>query len=73
MGGNKEQRFLHLVNWDEVMLDGRRGQGIRNLKIDNNSLLMKWLWRYRKGAGELMEKTYIQLADLVNSSHVLGL
>lgn len=34
-----------LVKWNNVMLSKERGGvGIRNLGIQNKSLLMKWLW-----------------------------
>lgn len=33
--------------WDTVMLSNERGGlEIKNLKVQNKSLLMKWLWRY---------------------------
>ncbi|KAG5598573.1 hypothetical protein H5410_029943 [Solanum commersonii] len=45
--GNNEKRAFHLVNWD-VLIESKKdgGLGIRNLNTDNQSLLMKWLWRY---------------------------
>nr|XP_009594078.1 uncharacterized protein LOC104090636 [Nicotiana tomentosiformis] len=47
--GNKDRRSFHLVKWDKVLLEiSEGGHGIRNLKSHNDSLLLKWLWRYGK-------------------------
>jgi len=44
---NKEGKGYNLVNWKNVLLSKERGGlGIRNLRLQNESLLMKWLWRY---------------------------
>lgn len=38
---------LHLVKWEIVQLNKiSGGLGLRNLKVQNDYLLMKWLWRY---------------------------
>ncbi|CAN4120469.1 unnamed protein product [Withania somnifera] len=43
----KEKKGYSLVKWSTVMLNKESGGlGIRNLMIQNKSLLMKWLWRY---------------------------
>lgn len=45
--GNKEKEGFNLVRWKAVTLckkDG--GLGIRNMRKHNQSLLMKWLWRF---------------------------
>ena len=48
--GNKEGKGYCLVNWKTVLPSKERvGLGIRNLRLQNETLLMKWLWRY---AGE---------------------
>ncbi|WMV09473.1 hypothetical protein MTR67_002858 [Solanum verrucosum] len=45
--GNKEGKGYCLVNWKTVLLSKEiGGLGIRNLRLQNESLLMKWLWRY---------------------------
>lgn len=37
----------HLVKWDEVIQSKKvGGLGLRNLKLQNQNLLMKWLWRF---------------------------
>ena len=37
---------FHLVKWDELIGSKKKGGlGVRNLKIQNQSLMMKWLWR----------------------------
>lgn len=43
--GNKEDIGFHLVKWEVVQLEKKvGGLGIRNLKLHNSCLLMKWLW-----------------------------
>lgn len=84
LGGNKEKRSFYLVKWEKVKRGKRRRLGIKNLKIHNDSLLTKWLWRYGKEEGQLMEKAYTRqiwytkslvlwFSGPVNSSHGLGL
>lgn len=38
---------------------GERRYGVRNLKLQNNSLLKKWLWRYNE-EGQTLWKDVIQ-------------
>ncbi|WMV46335.1 hypothetical protein MTR67_039720 [Solanum verrucosum] len=48
----------HLVNWDEVIQSKKVGDlGIRNLKLQNRSLLMKWLWRFASQEQALWKET----------------
>ena len=45
--GNKIEKSYNLVKWMVVQQCKRYGGlGVRNLKVHNNSLLTKWLWRY---------------------------
>lgn len=45
--GNKEKGAYHLVNWKTAFLSKEDvGLSLRNLKIHNQCLLSKWLWRY---------------------------
>ena len=45
--GNKEGKGLHLVKWQTAQLHKQSGGlGIRNLGLQNRSLLSKWLWRF---------------------------
>ena len=45
--GNKIEKNYNLVKWMVVQqCKGYDGLGVRNLKVHNNSLLTKWLWRY---------------------------
>ncbi|WMV55749.1 hypothetical protein MTR67_049134 [Solanum verrucosum] len=47
--GEKEYKGFHLVKWKTVILSKKQGDlGIRNLKKQNKSLMMKWLWRFPK-------------------------
>ncbi|WMV30226.1 hypothetical protein MTR67_023611 [Solanum verrucosum] len=49
---------FHLVKWDQVILSKKEGGlGIRNLKIQNQSLLMKWLWRFASQEQALWKET----------------
>ena len=45
--GCKENKGYNLVKWVTVLhRKDKGGLGIRDLRKHNNSLLMKWLWRY---------------------------
>lgn len=45
--GNKDKRGIHLVKWKMLTLNKQQGRlGIKNLRKQNQSLLMEWLWRY---------------------------
>ena len=47
-GGNIDVRKLHWVSWDKVTCPKRYGGlGLKELKISNSALLLKWAWRYR--------------------------
>ncbi|WJZ82701.1 hypothetical protein VitviT2T_002436 [Vitis vinifera] len=46
-GGGALERKPHLVNWDIVCLDKRKGGlGVRRLSTLNRALLCKWNWRF---------------------------
>ena len=46
-GGGNLERKPHLVNWDIVCQEKRRGGlGVRGLSRMNQSLLCKWCWRF---------------------------
>ncbi|KAF3625445.1 putative serine/threonine-protein kinase [Capsicum annuum] len=45
--GNKEGGGFNLVKWEVTQLSKNQGGlSIRNLKLHNQCLLMKWLWRF---------------------------
>ncbi|XP_059294768.1 uncharacterized protein LOC132047801 [Lycium ferocissimum] len=47
--GNKQGHSFELVNWKTVIKDKRLGgPGIKNLRCHNESLLLKWHWRFNK-------------------------
>ncbi|RVX20512.1 Transposon TX1 uncharacterized 149 kDa protein [Vitis vinifera] len=47
VGGGALERKPHLVNWDTVCMDKRKGGlGVRRLSILNRALLCKWNWRF---------------------------
>ncbi|RVX17120.1 putative ribonuclease H protein [Vitis vinifera] len=46
-GGGALERKPHLVNWDTVCLDKRKGGlGVRRLSTLNRAFLCKWNWRF---------------------------
>ena len=46
--GSEDEKF-HLVKWKELMVSKNTGGlGIRNLRKQNQSLMMKWLWKFGK-------------------------
>lgn len=46
-GSSEQQRKVHLVKWKYVVTSKKKGGlGIVNLREINNSLLIKWWWRY---------------------------
>ncbi|RVW46228.1 LINE-1 retrotransposable element ORF2 protein [Vitis vinifera] len=46
-GGGALEKKPHLVNWDTVCMDKRKGGlGVRRLSILNRALLCKWNWRF---------------------------
>lgn len=45
--GNSKSHKFHLVKWKKVTQPKfQGGLGIRDLRIHNKSMLMKWLWKY---------------------------
>ena len=48
-GSSETRRKVHLVNWERVCMSKERGGlGVKRVKDMNDSLLMKWWWRYGK-------------------------
>ena len=46
-GGRALVQKIHLVRWNTVCLEKRKGcLGVRNLSLMNITLLSKWNWRY---------------------------
>lgn len=47
--GEKESKGYNLVKWKTVLLLKKQGGlGIKNLRKQNRSLMMKWLWRFTR-------------------------
>lgn len=45
--GNKERKSFHLVKWEDLIMDKKRGGlAIKNLNNHSKALKMKWLWKY---------------------------
>ena len=48
-GDTDQKRKIHLVNWKKVTLCKKNGGlGIKNIKVMNEALLLKWWWRFGK-------------------------
>lgn len=46
-GDSEHNRKLHLVSWSKVCMSMKQGGlGIKNIRLANESLLLKWWWRY---------------------------
>ncbi|KAL7165332.1 hypothetical protein ACSBR2_041095 [Camellia fascicularis] len=46
-GDSEIKRKIHLVKWREVIMNlKQRGVGIRDTRFANQSLLVKWWWRF---------------------------
>lgn len=45
--GTENKNKFHLVKWEELTV-GKEvgGVGMRNMKLQNQSLMMKWLWKF---------------------------
>ncbi|XP_059291348.1 uncharacterized protein LOC132044830 [Lycium ferocissimum] len=55
--GNKDKRGIHLVKRKILTLSKQQeGLGMKNLRKQNQSLLMKWLWRYSNEDQSLWKK-----------------
>lgn len=58
--GCKEIKGYNLVKWEITLKSkDKGGMGIRDLRKQNNSLLMKWLWRYNE-EGQALWKDVIR-------------
>ncbi|WMV31780.1 hypothetical protein MTR67_025165 [Solanum verrucosum] len=65
---NKEGKGYNFVNWKNVLLSKERGGlGIRNLRLQNESLLMKWLWRYTEEDAALWKEVIVAKYGELNS------
>ncbi|WMV41678.1 hypothetical protein MTR67_035063 [Solanum verrucosum] len=52
--GNEDKKKFHLVKWEEVIKNKKEGGlGIRNMKKQNKSLMLKWLWKFMTGENML--------------------
>ncbi|XP_016465037.2 uncharacterized protein LOC107787931 [Nicotiana tabacum] len=47
--GNSEKKKFHLVRWNDLTISKKAGGlGIKNLRVQNQSLMMKWLWKLQQ-------------------------
>ncbi|OIS95712.1 cbl-interacting serinethreonine-protein kinase 9, partial [Nicotiana attenuata] len=45
--GNSEKKKFHLVKWNSLTTSKKTGGlGIKNLRVQNHSLMMNWLWKF---------------------------
>ncbi|WMV11166.1 hypothetical protein MTR67_004551 [Solanum verrucosum] len=55
--GNSEKNKIHLVDWESCLTSKKNGgAGIKNMKIQNQSLIMKWLWNFNSDDQPLRKK-----------------
>lgn len=55
--GNNNDNKIHLVKWDTLSVSKKKGGlGIRNLRVQNHSLMMKWFWRYGSNENSLWKE-----------------
>ncbi|XP_028123851.1 uncharacterized protein LOC114320952 [Camellia sinensis] len=48
-GGSEQGRKIHMIKWEELSKRvNQGGLGIRQLRVANNCLLIKWWWRFGK-------------------------
>ena len=53
--GNEDKKF-HLVKWEELIVSKNTGGlGIRNFREQNQSLMMKWFWKFANEDNMLWE------------------
>ncbi|XP_028081384.1 uncharacterized protein LOC114282838 [Camellia sinensis] len=46
-GDSEVKRKIHLVKWREIIMNLKQGDvGIRDIRLANQSLLVKWWWRF---------------------------
>ena len=52
--GNEDKKKFHLVKWEEVIKNKKDGGlGIRNMKKQYKSLMLKWRWKFITGENML--------------------
>jgi len=52
--GNEDKKKYHLVKWEDLSVNKKAGGlSIRNMKKQNQSLMMKWLWKFATEEGML--------------------
>lgn len=61
MGGTSVKKKLHLVRWKEVTkTKAQDGLGVGRIKDLNESLLLKWWWRYGSENGSLWKSVVLR-------------
>lgn len=58
--GTVDKNKFHLVKWEELTVGKKAGGvGMRNLKAQNQSLMMKWLWKFGTNDNMLWKEVII--------------
>ncbi|WMV42184.1 hypothetical protein MTR67_035569 [Solanum verrucosum] len=58
---NREKNKIHLVNWESCLTSKKNGgAGIKNLKIHNQSLMMKQIWNFNSDDHPLWKKVIME-------------
>ncbi|WMV24629.1 hypothetical protein MTR67_018014 [Solanum verrucosum] len=58
--GSEDKKKYHLVKWEELLVDKKAGGlSIRNMKKQNRSLMMKWLWKFATDEGMLWKEAIV--------------
>ncbi|MDV3188705.1 MAG: hypothetical protein Q8834_02660, partial [Candidatus Phytoplasma australasiaticum] len=55
--GLEDKKKFHLIKWEEVLISRKEGgMGVRNMRKQNRSLMLKWLWKFMTGDNMLWEE-----------------
>ena len=67
MQGNEDKKKFHLVKWEEVRRNKKEGKlGIRYMKKQNKSLMLKWLWKFMTRENMLWREVIREIYEMGN-------
>ncbi|KAG5609688.1 hypothetical protein H5410_020969 [Solanum commersonii] len=65
--GNEDKKKIHLVKWEELTMSKKEGGvSIRDVKMKNKSLMMKWLWKLATSDNLLWKEVIITQYKMEN-------